>query len=90
MRQLCLHSVTQPYTTCPRWREQGGGGAFPPLGYDRREMYSIAKSVHCIPALYRVPIHSPEWGDKVDYYIGFSYRPVRLHRLAGRYDNPMP
>jgi hypothetical protein len=22
---LCLHSVTQPYTTCPRWREQGGG-----------------------------------------------------------------
>ena len=21
---LCLHSVTQPYTTCPRWREQGG------------------------------------------------------------------
>jgi hypothetical protein len=24
VRQLCLHSVTQPYTTCPRWREQGG------------------------------------------------------------------
>jgi hypothetical protein len=23
--QLCLHSVTQPYTTWPRWREQGGG-----------------------------------------------------------------
>ncbi len=22
--QLCLHSVTQPYTTWPRWREQGG------------------------------------------------------------------
>ena len=22
---LCLHSVTQPYTTWPRWREQGGG-----------------------------------------------------------------
>jgi len=22
---LCLHSVTQPYTTCPRWREQWGG-----------------------------------------------------------------
>jgi hypothetical protein len=21
----CLHSVTQPYTTRPRWREQGGG-----------------------------------------------------------------
>jgi hypothetical protein len=25
VRQLCLHSVTQPYTTWPRWREQGGG-----------------------------------------------------------------
>jgi hypothetical protein len=24
--QLCLHSVTQPYTTWPRWREQGGAG----------------------------------------------------------------
>ncbi len=23
--QLCLHSVTQPYTTWPRWGEQGGG-----------------------------------------------------------------
>ncbi len=25
VRQLCLHSVTQPYTTWLRWREQGGG-----------------------------------------------------------------
>jgi hypothetical protein len=33
----------------------------------------------------------PDWGDKVDYTIGLSYRPVRLHhRLAGRYDNTMP
>jgi hypothetical protein len=30
----------------------------------------------------------PDWGDKVDYGIGMSYRPVRLNRLAGRYDNP--
>ncbi len=29
-------------------------------------------------------------GDKVDYGIGLSYRPSRLHWLAGRYDNPMP
>jgi hypothetical protein len=29
---LCLHSVTQPYTTCPRWREQGGGLRSLPLG----------------------------------------------------------
>ncbi len=32
----------------------------------------------------------PDWGDKVDTGIGFLYRPVRLQRLAGRYDNPMP
>jgi hypothetical protein len=25
VRQLCLHSATQHYTTWPRWREQGGG-----------------------------------------------------------------
>jgi hypothetical protein len=25
VRQLSLHSVTQPYTTWPRWREQGEG-----------------------------------------------------------------
>jgi hypothetical protein len=29
-------------------------------------------------------------GNKVDSGIGLSYRPARLHRLAGRYDNPMP
>ncbi len=28
------------------------------------------------------------WGYKVDSGIGFSYRPARLCRLAGRYDNP--
>jgi hypothetical protein len=26
-------------------------------------------------------------GDFVDYGVGLSYRPARLHRLAGRYDN---
>ncbi len=31
-----------------------------------------------------------DWGNKVDYCIEFSYRPVRLHRLAGWCDNPMP
>ncbi len=30
----------------------------------------------------------PDWGDKVNS--GLSYRPARLHELAGRYDNPMP
>jgi len=30
--QLCLHSATQPYTTWPRWRYQGGGLCSLPLG----------------------------------------------------------
>ncbi len=33
---------------------------------------------------------NPDWGDKVNFGIGLSYRPARLHGLAGRYDNPMP
>ncbi len=33
VRQLCLHSVTQPYTTWPMWREQGGGLCSLPLDY---------------------------------------------------------
>jgi hypothetical protein len=32
----------------------------------------------------------PIWGDKVEYGIGLLYRFVRLHRQAGRYDNPIP
>jgi hypothetical protein len=32
----------------------------------------------------------PDWGDKVDSGIGLSFRSARLHRLAGRYNNPMP
>jgi hypothetical protein len=29
----------------------------------------------------------PDWGDRVDSGVGLLYRPDRLHRLAGRYDN---
>jgi hypothetical protein len=32
----------------------------------------------------------PDWGDKVHDDIGLSYRPARLHRLAGWYDSPLP
>ncbi len=32
----------------------------------------------------------PDWGKIVDYGIRLSYRPARLHRLAGRYDICMP
>ncbi len=31
----------------------------------------------------------PDWGDIADSGIVSSYRPARLHRLAGRYENPM-
>jgi hypothetical protein len=31
-----------------------------------------------------------DWGDKVNSGTWLSYRPARLHRLAGRCDNPMP
>jgi hypothetical protein len=46
-------------------------------------MYSIAISEHCVPAMYRVSIHSPEWGDKVDYGIGLStLSPVSDHEFG--------
>ncbi len=32
----------------------------------------------------------PDCGDKVDYVIVLLYLPIRVHRLAGRYDNLMP
>ncbi len=32
----------------------------------------------------------PDWREKVDSFKELSYRPARLHRLAVRYDNPMP
>jgi hypothetical protein len=32
----------------------------------------------------------PDWKDKFDCGIRLSYKPTRLHRLAGRYDNLMP
>jgi hypothetical protein len=32
----------------------------------------------------------PDWGDIINSGIGLSYRPARLHGLAGQYDNPMP
>jgi hypothetical protein len=37
--QLCLHSVTQPYTTWPSWREQGGGLCSLPLGPNSVSQY---------------------------------------------------
>ncbi len=29
----------------------------------------------------------PDWEDKVNYGIGLSYQPTRLHRPVGRYDS---
>jgi hypothetical protein len=44
VRQLCLHSVTQRFTTWPRWREQGGGLCSLPLAVDhflQEEFYTL-------------------------------------------------
>ncbi len=46
---LCLHSVTQPYTTCPRWREQGGGLRSLPL-VDTRETHTENGGPVCLLA----------------------------------------
>ncbi len=46
-----------------------------------------------IPVLPFIPVAkfiAPDWGYKVNSVIGLSYRPARLHRLAGQYDNLMP
>jgi hypothetical protein len=44
---------------------------------DQRQMKSVAKFL------------VPHWGDTVDSGIGLSYRPARLHRMEGCYDNTM-
>jgi hypothetical protein len=38
----------------------------------------------------RRQIHGPLLGDKVDYGIGMSYRPVSQCSLTGRYDKSIP
>ncbi len=50
--QLCLHSVTQPYTTWPRLREQGGGLCSLPLVWICNSLigYSL-KWLSCMHAL---------------------------------------
>ncbi len=52
-----------------------------------------SKLVSKNPLIYRgqtCQSHGPWLGRKVDSGIGLSCRPTRLHRLAGRYGNPMP
>jgi hypothetical protein len=49
---LCLHSVTQPYTNCPRWREQGGGLCSLPLGIPQLiELYNVHLASRAIRSL---------------------------------------
>ncbi len=51
---LCLHSVTQPFTTWPRWREQGGGFCSLPLGPPPCGDVSIIRTGSFLLALRRV------------------------------------
>ncbi len=46
VRQLCLHSVTQPYATCLRWREQGGGLCSLPLDGSCWRVYVYCVIIH--------------------------------------------
>ncbi len=41
------HSVTQPYTTWPRWRDQGGGLCSLPLVY-RYGLHAAHKPIHVV------------------------------------------
>jgi hypothetical protein len=67
---LCLHSVTQPYTTCPRWREQGGGLRSLPL-----------KGIHVIRRLIAAPAEVPAATNGI---VGkFATASVELARMAG-------
>jgi hypothetical protein len=56
-------------------------------------MYSYSLDVGRYETFYSLSTEAqfivPDWGDKVDFVTGLSYRPVRLDGLAGRYDNPL-
>ncbi len=52
-------------------------------------MRPVAESYKFIAKLSEDQFILPYWENKVDYGIVLSYRPVRLHRLAGGYDNLM-
>jgi hypothetical protein len=47
----------------------------------------------CTISLLNFPVAEfivPEWGDKVNSALGWSYRLARLHGLADQYDKLMP
>ncbi len=64
--QLCLHSVTQPYTTWPMWREQGGGLCFLPLGTAGWE--GIVHVFVWLEFSYDAPEGHPPWTACVYYH----------------------
>jgi hypothetical protein len=56
--------------------------------FKHNKWLAAKETTHCEVAKFFVP----DWEDIVDFGIGLSYRPARarLHRLACRYDKPMP
>jgi hypothetical protein len=56
---LCLHSVTQPYTTCPRWREQGGGLRSLPLVVGDNKYVDLRQIILCPRHSLTVSLHKP-------------------------------
>ncbi len=56
--QFCLHSVTQPYTTWPRWREQGGGLHSLPLGHSAKPP-ALLDVHHCLTNSWQRAVNPP-------------------------------
>jgi hypothetical protein len=60
------------------------------VAYNMKEALRVSVAYNMKEAL-RVSVAKfivHDWGDKVDFDIGLSYWPARLHGLAGQYDNP--
>jgi hypothetical protein len=59
----------------------------------KEHVFSLLNFSTCVQTLSSCPVSEfidPSLGEKVNSGIGLSYRPARIHGLAGRYDNPMP
>ncbi len=98
-----LHHIYHGQPYCQSWhyppvRDLGFGlGIVPCTTILRGGWIDSVSIINCFIVYSKISLRShlitkfivPDWGDKVHSGIGLSYRHARLHRLAGRYDNPM-
>jgi hypothetical protein len=59
------------------------------LAYEKEKLIRCRR-YQCLKFFSVAKFLVPDWEVLVDSCIGLSHRPARLHRMAGRYDNPMP